>query len=909
MQDGRQTSEGFKATCAAYWRRVANFPYLPAAIMLVVVVLTTLFADNQKLSNAEENLRAQVTEQLSLVRSRVEGKINGNVQLIQGLVSVIETEPDMDQARFNNLGYRIFQNASQIRNIAAARDLVVNLVYPLKDNEKVLGLDYRNQLKQREGVERVRDSGKIVIVGPLDLVQGGRGIIVRYPVFSQTSPYGGRFWGIVSAVINLDWLYRDSHIADESLMLDIAIADNSPEGQYGVPFYGDGKVFQSEPVEMTIDLGEATWRIGAIPKGGWHKLPPDIWWFRAAIVAIGALLLLPMVWAGRLTAERQRNVADLERGKEALRVLSQRLEMAVTSSRAGIWEYDSTTGALVWDERMRNLYGVSPIQTDCGYPDWKYALHPDDLDRAEQEFEEILRTVGTYHSEFRIVSKDGKIRHVRAFGQAYVSPSGALKIVGVNWDVSDDIRLQEELRQAKQRAEEQNIALEQARLLMEHNSLHDALTKLPNRRYLDQILAQKASNPQGASPLTVLHIDLDRFKEINDTLGHAAGDEILKNTANVLRANLRPEDFVARIGGDEFVIVSDMADADNYYQRLSDRIIEALGQPILFEGHECRAGASIGIAARTDTGERNEELLINADIALYEAKRRGRNRSEFFTDILRSSVVHTKQIADEILRGLDSGEFLAFYQPQFDAHTLEISGVEALVRWDHPVKGMLAPAAFLKIAESLNVVGTLDQIVLEHALVHFNQWAAHDLAIPKVSVNISAQRLHNPHLYERIAALGLRPGSVCFELLESISFDEHDEMLMGNIQKLKSLGIEFEIDDFGTGHASIISLLKLTPRRLKIDRQLIKPILTSSTERQLVESIIDIGKACDIEIVAEGVETMEHAAMLREMGCNHLQGYAFARPMSAADFLDFADRRDWFALYEQAAGAPRLQRA
>ena len=905
MQDERQT-KGIGETCAALWRRMVNFPYLPAAIMLVVVILTGMFADNQKLRIAEENLRAQVTEQLSLVRSRVEGKINGNVELIQGLVSVIETEPNMSQARFNDLGYRIFQNASQIRNIAAARNMVVNLIYPLRGNEKVLGLDYRNRIKQRDGVERVRATGKIVIVGPLDLVQGGRGIIVRYPVFSQTSPYSGRFWGIVSAVLDLDWLYRDSHIA-ENRTIDVAIADNSPEGQYGIPFYGDGAVFRSRPVEMTIDLPQEKWRIAAIPKGGWERLPADIWWFRGASIAIGALLLLPMVWAGRLTAERQRNMADLERGKEALRVLSQRLKIAVTSSRTGIWEYDAASGVLVWDERMRNLYGVSATQTVCTYHDWKKVLHPEDCARAEEEFDAVLRSVGAYQSQFRIVTAEGFVRHVRAIGQAYMSPAGTLKIVGVNWDVSDDIRLQQELLEAKRRAEQQNIELEQARLLMEHNSLHDALTKLPNRRYLDQILAQKSAAPNGRATLTVLHIDLDRFKEINDTLGHAAGDEILKHTAEVLRASLRPEDFVARIGGDEFVIISDMPEAGGYYQRLSDRIIEALGQPILFEGHECRAGASIGIAVRTDACERNDELLINADIALYEAKRRGRNRCEFFTDMLRSSVVHTKQTADEILRGLEAGEFLAYYQPQFDAHTLEISGVEALVRWDHPTKGILPPAAFLKIAESLNVVGTLDQIVLEQALVHFNQWTAHDLAIPKVSVNISAQRLHNPHLYERVAALGLRPGSVCFELLESISFDEHDETLIGNIHKLKSLGIEFEIDDFGTGHASIISLLKLTPRRLKIDRQLIKPILSSSTERQLVESIIDIGKACAIGIVAEGVETMEHAAMLRDMGCDHLQGYAFARPMSAADFLDFAHRRAWFAAYEKAAGPPRLQ--
>ena len=885
---------------SSLWRHIASFPYLPAVIMFVVVVLAGVLADSQKQKIAEENLRSQVTEQLSVIRSRIEGKINGNVQLVMGLVAVLETEPDMTQARFDALSARIFNADSQLRHIAAARDLVVNLIYPRQGNEKVIGLDYRNQMKQWDGVARVRDTGRIVIVGPLDLVQGGKGIIVRYPV--ETRSAGGRyeFWGIVSAVIDLKWLYRDTGLEDDEFPVRIAIANNTPEGLYGVPFFGDGDVFQSDPVDMTVDLGQEKWRIAAIPRDGWGQPYADRWLSRLLTVAICALVLLPMVRSGRLTAERQRTMVDLQRRKEELRVLSQRLEIAVSSSRIGIWECDVATGLMHWDERMRELYGLPMDKETCTYDDWANTLHPDDIEEAMRRFNNSMITGGTYENRFRVLLRGGQeVRHVRAIGRAYHSASGALKVVGVNWNVSEDVRLQEELREAKQRAERQNAELEQARLLMEHNSLHDALTKLPNRRYLDQVLGGKG---QGGGSLTVLHIDLDRFKEINDTLGHAAGDEILKNTAGVLRASLRPEDFVARIGGDEFVIVSEAPQSGYYYQQLAGCIIEALAQPILFEGHECRAGASIGIATRANPGERNDELLINADIALYEAKRRGRNRYEFFTDTLRSSVIHTKQTADEILRGLESNEFIAWYQPQFDARTLEISGVEALVRWDHPARGILPPAAFLKIAENLNRVGALDQIVLEHALLHFHQWAAQDLGIPKISVNISAQRLHSHDLYERVAALGMRPGTVCFELLESISFDEHDEALIGNIHRLKELGIEFEIDDFGTGHASIISLLKLTPRRLKIDRQLIGPILTSSTERQLVESIIDIGKACAMEIVAEGVETMAHAAMLRDLGCDHLQGYAFARPMSPLDFPDYARRREWFETFSRATG-------
>ncbi|CAN7191736.1 EAL domain-containing protein [Rhizobium sp. LjRoot30] len=880
-------------------KQASNWPYMPAVIVFVMVMLCAWFADSQKRHITQEYLRSSVTEQLSLIRARLEGKINGNVQLVQGLVAMMEMESSIDQDVFAQLTERILRNDTQIRHIAAAPDLVIRMIYPIKGNERLIGFDYRENLAQSGPALRVRDTGQLIITGPVKLIQGGTALIARYPVFVDTPLHEHKFWGLVSAVIDLDRLFRDVGLLAEDLPIDIALASNDAAGQYGVPFFGDAQTFQDRPVDMSVQLGRETWRMGAVPKGGWNQLPPDIWTFRLLIALVGVVVLAPMIWGGRLMSERQRNIVALQQRKDELKEISQRLEIAIKASKIGIWELDVKTNRLLWDERMHEIYDLPQDQANGDSSDWKNALHPEDTERSEQEF--LLTFEGkNYEDEFRLLLKSGEVRHVRAIGVGYVNGDGDQKIIGVNWDVTNDILLQDELREAKRRAEQHNGELEEARRQMEYNSLHDALTHLPNRRFLDQLLSEKAANAAMRQPLTILHIDLDRFKEINDTLGHAAGDEILKHVAGLLTAHLPARDFVARIGGDEFVVVSEVPNESGYYETLSRQIIDAFSTPILFEGHECRAGASIGIASEGDGSERLEQLLVDADIALYEAKRKGRNRSEFFTDTLRSSVIHTKQTADEILRGLDANEFIAYFQPQFDAHTLEISGVEALVRWDHPGKGIMPPFSFLKIAESLNVVSRLDEIVLEQALLHFRQWAINDLDIPKVSVNISAQRLHDQNLFNRLSGLGIRPGSVCFELLESISFDEHDELLIGNIQKLKELGIDIEIDDFGTGHASIISLLKLTPRRLKIDRQLIRPILQSTTGRQLVESIIDIGQACGIEIVAEGVESMAHAALLRDLGCHHLQGYAFARPMSGPDFLDFARQRNWLKEWESS---------
>ena len=220
-------------------------------------------------------------------------------------------------------------------------------------------------------------------------------------------------------------------------------------------------------------------------------------------------------------------------------------------------------------------------------------------------------------------------------------------------------------------------------------------------------------------------------------------------------------------------------------------------------------------------------------------------------------------------------------------------GVEALVRWNHPVKGLLAPYTFLKIAEELNVVATLDRIVLEQALGEFKRWEADGLPIPRISVNVSSRRLRDGELLSGLRTLDIRPGTVAFELVESIFLDDHDELVEWNVNQIKELGIEVEIDDFGTGYASIVSLQKLKPKRMKIDRQLVAPIVKSKQQRKLVESIIEIGKSLGIEVLAEGVETADHARILKDIGCDLLQGYAFGRPMDPTTLRAFVAARSW----------------
>jgi diguanylate cyclase (GGDEF)-like protein len=874
----------------AVWR-ASN---IPAALAFIVICVAGLFADHQNTVLYQQGMRAVLQGKVGLIRARLEGDINGDVQLVRGLVSVVATEPDMTQARFSALAQNLFDQHTQIRDIVGAPGLVATLVYPLAGNEKVFGLDYRKNPAQRSAALLARDSGDLIIAGPVDLVQGGRGFVVRFPVFTGASDGQKSFWGIVSAVIDLDRLYHDTGLTDDKLGLDLVVTGKDASGPAGEAFFGDPHVISANPVTAEVVLPHGSWRISAVPKGGWVDTPPNAWWLRLIILAVDALVILPIVFAGRLVEERFSHVREIRRREGELGRLSRRLELALDTSKVGVWELGLADNVLRWDDRMNEIYG---LPTDGGmrtYQDWQNALHPDDLPRAEAEFNRAIATAGGYHSEFRVITRAGETRTVRARGAVYDGLDDGRKIIGVNWDVSADVALNDALKRANSLSEARNAELEAVKARIEHNALHDPLTGLANRRYLDEILTRHAEicALQGGGA-ALLHIDLDRFKQINDTLGHAAGDAMLIRASEVLKSNIGRGDFVARIGGDEFVVVCLSGSDELRLAALAERIITEMRQPVAYQGHECRFGVSVGIATETGIGIDPKRLLVNADIALYRAKSRGRNRFEFFTDALQAEITNTKHVADEILRGLERNEFHPYYQPQFDAHTLEVVGVEALVRWHHPTRGILTPAHFLSIAEELNVVSTLDRMVLEQGLLDLRKWGAEGLIMPRLSVNVSARRLRDEELIAGLKSLDFAPGTLAFELVESIYLDESDPVVAWNIDQIKDLGIDIEIDDFGTGYASIVSLLRLKPHRMKIDRQLVMPVVEQASQRHLVGSIVEIGKSLNIEVVAEGVESMAQAAILRDIGCDILQGYALARPMPADEVAGFVLARGW----------------
>lgn len=864
---------------------------MPVLLALAVMLIVGILLDRQNQQIATGQLRAEALAQIAVIRAKLEGNITSNIQLVRGLVSTISTEPEMDQARYEALVRNLFEEDSQLRSVAAAPDLVVRMTYPLEGNRAAIGLNYRQTPAQWDAVRTVMEQGQLKIAGPVDLVQGGQGFIGRFPVYVGVGA-DRQFWGVVSAVVDVARLYADSGLTDPDLGLNISISGRDGTGGAGPRFFGPD-LSNADPVLADVVFPSGTWQIAAVPRQGWLADNAAIWTLRALLVLAGALILLPIAVTARMISERHEHIRELKAREDELARLTRRFNLALDVSKVGVWELDLSTYSETWDTRTRELFGLDADAPSPNYRVWQSAVHPEDRERAEADLQAQIRSEG-FESDYRIVLADGQVRHIRSVGALFVEPGQSRKVIGVNWDVTADVQLNDDLRRAKQLTEARNRDLEAARVRIEHNALHDSLTGLPNRRYLDEMLKRHAADGyHGTGSIALLHIDLDRFKQINDTLGHAAGDAMLVHASRVLRASCRETDFVARIGGDEFVIVSSAGSSDDRLSSMALRIVREMGRPVRHEGHECRFGVSIGVAVSRTADIDVKQLLINADIALYRAKARGRNRYEFFSEDLQAEVVNAKKVADEVLNGLETNAFLAYYQPQFDAKTLDLVGVEALARWQHPTDGLKTPDSFLDVAEDLNVVAQIDRLILDQALSDLARWDEMGLNVPRASVNVSLRRLHDEGLVESLRALPLTPGRVSFELVESIYLDESDGLVAWNIDQIKELGIEIEIDDFGTGYASIVSLQKLRPRRLKIDRQLVKPIIDQPAQRQLVASIVDIGKSMDIEIVAEGVETMQHAVILRDLGCDILQGYAFAKPMSREALECFLKQNSW----------------
>ncbi|MGB9031225.1 MAG: EAL domain-containing protein, partial [Acidobacteriaceae bacterium] len=416
---------------------------------------------------------------------------------------------------------------------------------------------------------------------------------------------------------------------------------------------------------------------------------------------------------------------------------------------------------------------------------------------------------------------------------------------------------------------------------------HDALTGLPNRAlFMDRLECALAGARRRSEKLAVLFLDLDRFKNINDSLGHSIGDRLLKVVAERLKDSLREQDTVARVGGDEFLIMLSGADHAAEPALAARRLMNAMARPFFVEGHMLSTSSSIGVSIFPDHGEDGETLIKNADAAMYCAKDDGSNRVRVFADRMNRAAVAQLTLENDLRTALEAKEFFLVFQPQMELATGTITGIEALLRWQHPVLGLVPPDRFIPVAENTGLILPIGDWVLRTAGAQIVEWQRQGLALAPVSVNVSALQFRQEGFCASIRRVlretGLPASSLELELTESVLLSNADVM-RPVLQELKDMGVALAIDDFGTGYSSLSYLKQFRFAKLKIDRSFIREVATSSDDAAITTAIIRMAKSLNMRVVAEGVENPAQMAFLRERGCDEIQGYYFSRPVAADD--------------------------
>jgi len=423
---------------------------------------------------------------------------------------------------------------------------------------------------------------------------------------------------------------------------------------------------------------------------------------------------------------------------------------------------------------------------------------------------------------------------------------------------------------------------------MTHSAQHDALTNLPNRLLLRDRIAQAiALARRQRRPLALLFLDLDRFKDMNDSLGHAVGDALLQSVAGRLLASVRASDTVSRLGGDEFVILLSEIAHPVDAAASATKILLSLGRHHINAEQESRINGSIGISIFPDDGEDAETLINNADTAMYDAKAKGRNNFQFFKAEMNAKAVARNSLEGSLRRALERKQFLLHYQPKVNLQTDEITGAEALIRWQHPDLGLVPPAQFVPVAEDCGLILQIDRWVLREACRQAREWQQAGLPFKRVSVNVSAVEFRAKGFVEGVRATlsetGLLPHFLDLELTEGVLMEDA-ESTAAVLQELKSMGVHLAVDDFGTGYSSLSYLQQFPLDGLKIDQSFVRRITGDSGDCPIVNAIISMGKSLKHLVIAEGIETEAQKAYLQSQHCAEGQGYLFSRPVAAAQF-------------------------
>lgn len=963
--------------------RVAFYSIL--TVLAVMLFIAAAYVNHSLIQKYRAELLNDTRTHLSLYHNRLFTNLQNHIQIVRGLPGLFAINPDLTQEQYARAVAHLVNSESEIRNIAAAPDMVIRYMYPMEGNEAALGLDYSQEPSQFEAADRARRTGNLVLAGPVALKQGGMGLITRIPVFLQREDNDEvYFWGLVSAVIDIQRFFEKSGLLDDQMPINLAIRGADSLGRLGEVFYGDPALFDDNSLIQTLKLPEGEWLLAAEPVDGWSQLPPNFWQQRILIYGVASALFLLLalfirfIFAASLANIKFRNLIEsspvpymLLNENKQISFINQAFtdtygyDLEEIQSMNSWWEMttqpkyyshefksylrkrrshskatDKTAEPMELELLTKNrqrrvaLLSISMLQDTLEQEMLLVVYDITARKEAEEQLRFSSRVFNQAHEGIIITDIHGIITDVNPafceitgyrreevigkgphilnsgrhspdfFNRMWTAITEHGYWQGEVWNrrkngelyaelltisaLTDDdgqsrhfVGLFSDITQTKQQQE----TLE----LMAH---YDVLTKLPNRvLFADRFTQAVAHSKRTETLLAICFLDLDNFKPVNDTYGHEVGDQLLIEVAMRLRANVRDEDTISRFGGDEFAILFRDIDSQDECEFLLRRIHESLSQPYSVNDLRLEISASSGVTFYPNDNADLDTLLRHADQTMYQAKMSGRNTYKLFNPAHNRQTMEKQQWQQQIRQALNDEQFCLFYQPKLNMRSGEVFGMEALIRWQHPERGLLAPSQFLPLIADTEIEIEMGQWVLKQSLSQLEAWHHAGYKI-EVSVNIATSHLQSTHFIDDVEiALAQHPQLdsryLQLEVVETSALG--DIAAISKVIKLcrDVLGVSVALDDFGTGYSSLTHLRHLTASTIKIDQSFVRDMLDDPQDYTIVDGVSGLAEAFNRQVIAEGVETVEHGLMLLMIGCDHAQGYGIARPMAADKVPDW----------------------
>lgn len=978
-------------------------PYTKSHRICQLAVLTTLltcgivsfFWVNEAWQDKHEERRLQASNealnQANLLQSRLR-----NFASAARTLAIFARNSRAVERDFDTLAGDMLVAYPEALNLALSPQGVVRMVMPKEPNQAVLGLDQLKDQRQLAEGRRILARGQLGLDGPMELIQGGKGIVTYYTVYRPDASGEEQFWGFANVAIRLeDMLNNEAFERLDAQGYHYHLWRTNPTSGERQIISQNSQSPLEEPINQVIPFADNPWTLSLTPKKGWVS---GLW--LGFVIALATLISFLLAYLVKTLWELRWHKQHLEwqvseRTREVQATL-ERYRSLVRASNTGTWEFYLGQDRVVCSPSYFDMVG-RPV---CGNQDFIETnfqeacidlMHPDDMARSVENFQAYLDsdTDEIYEARFRFRHAQGHWVWILSRGQKLLDSDGQPLgiMLGTHIDITQQVETEERLAltakvfemggegilitDPQQRILMVNRAFTQitgfneaealgqtpkmlasgrhdqafyrvmweeigrrgswqgevwnrrkdntiypewltisevrdeqdqlthyigiisdiSRLKEDQAEIHrlayyDPLTQLPNRSLLEERaefalrLAQRSNKS-----LALLFLDLDNFKNINDSLGHKAGDRLLQAFAQRLDSLVRDEDTFARQGGDEFILLLPNTDA-NGAAHTAQKLLSILKRPFRIDGYNLSVSTSIGIALYPDDGSALNQLYTNADIAMYRAKQKGRDTYSFFTPELQTHYVRLMKVENAMREALELGQFSLHYQPQQEIASGALVGLEALLRWRHPELGQISPAEFIPIAESSGLIIPLGDWVLNEATRQLRAWIDAGIAPPKIAVNLSAAQFRQAELPDRVLVAleqsQLPAEYLELELTESMTMED-PERAITTINRLHSQGISLSIDDFGTGYSSLNYLKRFKINTLKIDQAFVRDLNTDNDDRVIVSTIITLAKSLGLRSVAEGVETADQLNFLRELGCNDIQGYFLSPPMGAAD--------------------------